>query len=216
MNKSNNKQLVFIDDSGDPGFKVASSNNFVMAAAIFLEPEVAERIMREIDNYRLSLGWSYNHEFKFSKNPKSVVLEILRRISKYDFKVYAVYIDKKDFREIAPALTPFFDREKLYNWTVKELLRILPLETAKITIDGRSTKQYRKGTITYLRREIKGSGAGHLDFKFDDSATTDLLQLADLIAGSINRSLQLDKTDSKVYISIFKDKIVEIQKIVFR
>lgn len=210
------KQLVFIDDSGDPGFKVVSSDNFVMAAALFVNPEVAESIMHEIDDYRASLGWKYNHEFKFTKNPKNVVIEMLRRISEYDFQVYAVYIEKSDFREITPAMAPFFDREKLYNWTIKELLQEIPLETAKITIDGRSSKQNMKNTKTYLRREINGDNTKKLDIKFDDSVTTDLLQLADLIAGSINRSLQPDKTDSKDYISIFKDKIVKIQKINFR
>lgn len=210
------KQLVFIDDSGDPGFKSASSDNFVMAAALFIDPEVAESVMHEIEDYRKSLGWKYNHEFKFTKNPKNVVAEMLRRINDYDFKVYAVYIEKKDFREITPAMVPFFDREKLYNWTIKELLREIPLETAKITIDGRSTKQHKKDTATYLRREVNGDNSKKLEFKFDDSVTTDLLQLADLIVGSINRSLQPDKTDSKAYISIFKDKIVKIQKITFR
>ena len=210
------KQLVFIDDSGDPGLKTASSDNFVMAAALFIDPGVAKSVMHEIEDYRKSLGWKYNHEFKFTKNPKNVVVEMLRRINDYDFKVYAVYIEKKDFREITPAMVPFFDREKLYNWTIKELLREIPLETAKITIDGRSTKQHKKDTATYLRREINGANSKKLEFKFDDSVTTDLLQLADLIVGSINRSLQPDKTDSKTYISIFKDKIVKIRKIAFR
>lgn len=210
------KQLVFIDDSGDPGFKAVSSDNFVMAAALFIHPEVAESIMHEIDEYREALGWKYNHEFKFTKNPKNIVIEMLRRISIYDFRVYAVYIEKSDFREITPAMTPFFDREKLYNWTIKELLREIPLETAKITIDGRSSKQNMKNTKTYLRREINGDNSKKLDIKFDDSVTTDLLQLADLIAGSINRSLQPDKTDSKDYIKVFEDKIVKIQKISLR
>lgn len=210
------KQLVFIDDSGDPGFKAVSSDNFVMEAALFIHPEVAESIMHEIDEYREALGWKYNHEFKFTKNPKNIVIEMLRRISIYDFRVYAVYIEKSDFREITPAMTPFFDREKLYNWTIKELLREIPLETAKITIDGRSSKQNMKNTKTYLRREINGDNSKKLDIKFDDSVTTDLLQLADLIAGSINRSLQPDKTDSKDYIKVFEDKIVKIQKISLR
>ena len=187
-----------------------------MAAALFIDSEIATAIMHEIDNYRKSLGWKYNHEFKFTKNPKEVVAEMLTRVKPYDFKVYAVYIEKSDFREISPTLAPFFDKEKLYNWTIKELLREIPLNTAKITIDGRSSKQHKKNTATYLRREINGDNSKKLEFKFDDSVTTDLLQLADLIAGSINRSLQPDKTDSKDYISIFKDKIVKIQKITFR
>ena len=210
------KQLVFIDDSGDPGFKSASSDNFVIAAALFTEPAVAASIMHEIENYRKSLGWKYNHEFKFTKSPKDVVSEMLHKVSKYNFKVYAVYIEKSDFREITPAMISFFDKEKLYNWTIKELLREIPLEVAKVTIDGRSTKQHKKDTATYLRREINNDNTKKLEFKFDDSVKTDLLQLADLIAGSINRSLQLDKTDSKKYLSIFKNKIVTIKKITFR
>ena len=50
----------------------------------------------------------------------------------------------------------------------------------------------------------------------DDSVTTSLLQLADLIAGSINRSLQPSKTDSQEYISIFRNKIAGIRKINLR
>ena len=34
------KQFVFIDDSGDPGFKgAASSQNFIMAAVLFNDPD---------------------------------------------------------------------------------------------------------------------------------------------------------------------------------
>lgn len=151
------KQLVFIDDSGDPGFKAGSSDHFVIAAALFMDSETAESLMYEIVSYRKFLGWKYNHEFKFTKNPKHVVTELLRRAKDYDFKIYAVYIQKNDFREIAPAMIQFFDKEKLYNWTIKELLRDMPLETAKITIDGRANKQSRKDTATYLRREVNSN-----------------------------------------------------------
>ena len=211
-----NKELVFIDDSGDPGFKDGASDNFVIAAVLFLDSKVAESLMYEVENYRKALGWKYNHEFKFTKTPKRIVVEMLRYAKRYNFKIYAVYIRKKDFREITPSIVPLFDKEKLYNWMIKEVLRDIPLENAKITIDGRSSKQHQRNTITYLRHEINSNNSKKLDFKFDDSVTTDLLQLADLIAGSINRSLQLDKTDSRDYITIFKDKIIKIRKISVR
>ena len=181
-----------------------------------MDSEVAESAMGVISGYRKSLGWRDNHEFKFTKNPKDIVAELLRMVSSYDFGIYGVYIDKSDFREIAPSMAPFFDKEKLYNWTIKELLKNIPLEKAKITIDGRSTKQHQKETAMYLRRELHGPSEMKLEFKFDDSVKTDLLQLADLIAGSINRSLQLDKTDSQRYISLIRDKIINLQRIDFR
>ena len=210
------KQLVFVDDSGDPGFKSGSSDNFVVAAALFMEPSIAESVMKEMDGFRRSLGWKYNHEFKFSKNPKNVILEAFRKIHKYDFSIYATYIDKSNFKEIAPEMIRFFDKEKLYNWMIKELLCGMPIENAKITIDGRSGKQHMRNAGTYLRREVNKNNSKNINIRFEDSATTTLLQVSDLIAGAINRSLQSDKTDRQRYISIIEDKVVDIRKITFR
>ena len=56
-------------------------------------------------------------------------------------------------------------------------------------------------------------GALDLKIKFEDSVATDLLQLADLVAGAVNRSLQPDKTDAQRYIEIFRGKIVKLKKL---
>ncbi|MBQ3271610.1 DUF3800 domain-containing protein [Candidatus Saccharibacteria bacterium] len=202
------KQLVFIDDSGDPGFKKVSSSNFVMAAALFINPEVAMSLSERISDYRKSLGWRDDYEFKFAKIRKDIIIELLRIVSDYDFQIYAAYVDKASFRQTAPII----DKEKLYDWTIKELLSMMPIEEAKIEIDGRSGKQNMRRTATYLRREVNHDGSKKLEIKFEDSVDDNLIQLADLIAGSINRSMT-NKTDSKVYIDIIKSKISEIRRI---
>lgn len=202
------KQLVFIDDSGDPGFKKVSSSNFVMAAALFMNPEVAMLLSKQITDYRESLGWRDNYEFKFTKIRKDIIVKLLKVVSEYDFQIYAAYVDKTGFRQTAPII----DKEKLYNWAIKELLSIIPLKEAKIEIDGRSSKQNMRRTATYLRREINRDGSKKLVIKFEDSVNDNLIQLADLIAGSINRSMT-DKTDSNVYIDIIKNKISKIKRI---
>jgi len=56
------KQLVFVDDSGDPGLKNTSSNNFVIAAALFINPRVAETLSEQISRYRKSLGWRDDYD----------------------------------------------------------------------------------------------------------------------------------------------------------
>ena len=202
------KQLVFIDDSGDPGFKEGASANFLMAAALFNDPVEATRLSRRISEYRRSLGWRDDYEFKFAKIRKDIIIEALKIARKYDFRVYAVYVDKANFRQVAPII----DGEKLYDWMIKELLMGLSLSDAKIKIDGRSGKLNMKRTATYLRREVNHKGNKKIVIKFEDSTKNDLLQLADLIAGSIGRSMS-DKTDSKTYIDIIKDKIFEIKQI---
>ena len=90
---------------------------------------------------------------------------------------------------------------------------MIPLSDVKIEIDGRSSKQYMKQTATYLRREINSDKTKRIEIKFEDSTEDNLIQLADLIAGAINRSLNNDKTDSKTYVRIIKDKIVKIKRI---
>jgi hypothetical protein len=43
--------------------------------------------------------------------------------------------------------------------------------------------------------------------RFVDSRENTLVQIADIAVGSVNRSLQTDKTDSQDYIGLLKGKI---------
>ena len=203
------RQLVFIDDSGDPGFKKgASSSVFVMAGAIFIDPEVATLVNNAISEYRRSLGWRDGHEFKFRTTSKDIKLRLLEIVSRYQFDVYAVYVDKSNY----PNVFKFTDNEKLYNWTAKELLATMPLNNATIKMDGKYTKQYRLHVKSYIRQELNSSNNKKVgDFRVQDSRRDNLIQLADIIVGSINRSFQTDKTDASQYVNVFKKKIVVLK-----
>ncbi|MBQ2695629.1 DUF3800 domain-containing protein [Candidatus Saccharibacteria bacterium] len=205
------KQLVFIDDSGDPGFKKgASSSTFVLAAALFIDPKVATIVNKEISDYRKSLGWKDSHEFKFRTTAKSIKLEFLRIVNRYNFDIYAIYVDKAKY----PNMFKLADNDKLYNWSTKELLAIIPLEDAAVRMDGKYTKQYKLRVKTYIRRELNsGENKKVTDFDTSDSRRDNLIQLADIIVGSINRSFQKDKTDSDEYINIIREKIVELKSL---
>ena len=204
------KQLIFIDDSGDPGFKDASSVNFVMAAAIFMDEETATKLNAEISNFRKSLKWQDKHEFKFNKAPKNIIKQFLELVSEYEFEIYGVYLDKRKHLGILDMINP----AELYNWSAKELLELIPLREARVNLDGRSTKEYRLRVATYLRRSLNGPNQYKIkEVKLRDSKKDNLIQLADIIAGAINRSLQNDKTDSKDYIKIIENKIVVLKSL---
>lgn len=203
------RQLVFIDDSGDPGFRGATSPNFVMVAAVFVDKAVATELNRVISEFRNSLGWQGEAEFKFRKTNKKIIKELLGLISAFDFDVYAVYVDKNSYRNMLSVI----DQEKLYNWTIKELLKRIPLDGAIVKIDGRSDKQNRRRVASYLRREVNIGQRKIARVSPENSVNDNLIQLADLIAGSINRSMLLDKTDAKEYISIIEGHIVVLEKL---
>ena len=203
-------QLIFIDDSGDPGFKKGvSSSNFILAAALFIDPDTAKLVNDAIIEYRRSLGWRDGHEFKFRTTAKDIKLQFLKNICKFPFEIYAVYLHKANH----PNVFKFSDGEKLYNWATKELLATMPLEEAKVKIDGKYGKQYKLHVKTYIRKELNTNSRKVAEFGMQDSRRDNLIQLADIIAGSINRSFQTEKTDSNEYIRVIKKKIVKLQKL---
>ena len=61
--------IIFIDDSGDPGFKLqkGSSSYFVIAFVLFDDPLEAERTSLAIKDLRRKLKASDYYEFKFNK-----------------------------------------------------------------------------------------------------------------------------------------------------
>lgn len=204
-------QLIFIDDSGDPGFKKGvSSSNFLLAAALFMDSDTAKAVNDVITDYRRSLGWRDDYEFKFAKIRKDIITELLKIVTHYDFQIYAVYVNKENYTNLFRFC---LDSEKFYNWATKELLATMPLAEARVKIDGKYNKQYKLHVKTYIRKELNTKSRKVTVFGAQDSKRDNLIQLADIIAGSIHRSFQFDKTDSEKYISIIKKKIVTLKEL---
>lgn len=88
--------LVFVDDSGDAGFKLdrGSSQFFVIALVIFTDDLEAEKVAVAIKTLRRSLGFSDESEFKFSKSRPEVRRAFLDAIAPFSFTVRALIVDK--------------------------------------------------------------------------------------------------------------------------
>lgn len=205
------KQLVFIDDSGDPGFKLdrGSSSHFVIACVIFNDPLDAEETALAIKKFRRDLGWRPDREFKFNRTKKSLIEELLKAVSTGNFYVRAICIDKS----MVYSHELMNKQDSFYNYAIKEVLsKSKNLDQASVKLDGHSGREYKKSAITYLRREVNSRSRKIRKVKFVDSKTDNLIQLADLVAGSILRSTQVNKTDRNTYLGILKkhEKIEDI------
>jgi len=197
------KQLVFIDDSGDPGIKNRSSSHFVMSAVVFNDDLVAEEVALAMRKFRRQLGWTDDHEYKFHKTKKDYIKQLLRLISQYDFSVYAVVVNKARFSSMPKGL---------YNDSISELLRLMPLQNASIKVDGGAGTDYSKRAVSYIRKNANTKAGQIVDIKFADSKENVLVQLADLVASSIFRSTQTGKADHRDYVVILKKHISEIRQ----
>ena len=91
---------VFIDDSGDAGFKLerGSSEHLVIACCVFDSAEDAEITADKIRNFRISLNWHPQQEFKFSKTREDIRLGFFQAVLSCKFFVRSIVIDKKSFR----------------------------------------------------------------------------------------------------------------------
>jgi len=202
------KQYVFIDDSGDAGLRNPNTNQLIVAAVIVVDENMKELLEDAINLFRRRLGWVDLHEFKFSKTEKSILIELINFVKHFDFKAYAVVLDKKN---IDPG-SIIKSKMSVYNHTIKELLVQVCKNNQIVVIDGKATKSHAEKIRTYLRQSLKENGIDNTSIRFVDSRKDSIIQLADIIAGAIARSYK-DKTDAKRYLTLLEDKIIQIDEI---
>lgn len=197
------KMLVFIDDSGDPGFKLdrGSSRNFVIACVIFDDELDAEETALEIKKLRRELGKTDCFEFKFNRCSKEERIKFLERVSHRNFRYRAIVMEKEKVygEELRRSKGSF------YSYPVKMVLKhsFGSIKNARVRIDGSGEREFRRKMAAYLRKQVNEKSDIIKDIKFRDSRKDVLIQLADMVAGAVNRSFN-EKPDASVYRKIIK------------
>lgn len=180
---------LFIDDSGDPGFKFGSgsSDHLVIAGCLFESEVDAEITGQAIHDLKASLDLNKSQELKFSNSRDQVKMEFFSRVVDLPFQIRAVAIDKRrtGARELVFSGGSLFDAaiEKLVLHSGEQLLN------ARVYLDGRAGRERSK----QIQRRLKGItnfGAQAVGkVKFVNSETNNLIQLADMVAGGIRKDL---------------------------
>ena len=203
--------IIFIDDSGDPGFKITkgSSKTFVICCVVFDDELEAEKTAVKIKELRRELKKSDRFEFKFNKSSREFRLRFLKAVSSSKFRVRAIVMPKEDiYSDLLK-----HSKESFYNFTIKLVLEYNfgTIKNAKIRIDGSGDRLFRRNLLTYLRKNLNSKeGKIISNLRFRDSKQDVLIQLADMIAGSIGRSFDAEKSDSKIYIDTVKKRIEDM------
>lgn len=178
--------LVFIDDSGDAGFKLTqgSTRSLVMACCVFPNDESAERASNEFRVLKKSLGMSERQEFKFAKTSKDRRLQFMRLAAQQDFFIRAIRFDKD--RVTSEHLRT--ESEHFYNYAIRQVLSKSGehVRDARVRLDGSGGREYKRSLYGYLRRQCNIEMPGTIaSVKLVDSHRDLLIQLADMVAGSV-------------------------------
>jgi Protein of unknown function (DUF3800) len=205
--------LVFLDDSGDPGFKVkkGSSPCFVIALAIFDDHLEAEACAVEIKKLRRKLGLSDQFEFKFSKCAPDFRKQFLSHVAKFEFRVRAIVMRKSAIysQELRTS------KETFYQYSIRMVLQhsFGTIRNARLKMDGHEDREFRRQLLSYLRKQLTKDEQGVpilSDLKIVDSQNNVLIQLADMVAGTVRRFAEQEKPDASEYRALIVHRIENI------
>lgn len=200
--------LVFIDESGDPGFKISkgSSPLFVVSLVAFKKTENSLLAQDAIAGVAADHG--LKTEFKFSQSRPEIRDAFFSALKPIDFCVRAIVIQKEKI--YSPHLRT--DKEAFYQYFVKTMLKFDNglLENAKVIIDGSGDQSFKRELSRYLKRHT-GPGAIR-DVRFSNSKNDRLVQLADMCTGAIARSFRDNRDDADRWRRMLGNKIEDVWK----
>jgi hypothetical protein len=204
--------LVFIDESGDPGLKVdkGSSKYFVVAMVIFEDHKEAENCDQRISLLPGELGYPEGFEFHFKENSHRVRMSFLQAIAPYDFFYFGIVLDKDSEKLWGEG---FKHKESLYKYTCSLVFENAKpyLDNAIVIVDKGGRKVFRSQLARYLKHKINTKeGTVIKKVKMQTSRGNNLIQLADYIAGIINRCQQ-NKKFSGDYHRFIAHKEINVQ-----
>jgi len=195
--------LLFMDESGDTGFKFekGSSRFFVLSIVIFDNPVEAEKTAKTIKNLRKKLKLSVNFEFKFSTGTtKKQKEKFLKIVKQENFTYRSVVIDKQKLLKANPQSF----QESIYILSSELLfLRGKELANATLVLD-RVNRQFLRKMNFFLKRRLNTPLRKIIrKIKADKSSNNNLLQLVDMVCGAVYR--KFSKKDKKYY-DLIKEK----------
>lgn len=181
--------LVFVDESGDLGFKFdrGSTRFFTMALVVFDNGEDALACQRAIEVMRDRLELHASYEFHFHGDSHDRRLAFLSTVARQDFSCYTFTLDKASPRLTGPG---FKYKSPGYKWVCRIALENAgsDLQDATVIIDGSGERRFRQQIKEYLRRELNSEQREKIrEVKVSRSSSDPLIQLADYVAGVTNR-----------------------------
>jgi Protein of unknown function (DUF3800) len=128
------------------------------------------------------------HELKASALSEAKHARVLHELSLVDYQWAAACFDKANLTSAGFANPVTFYRYA-FQFLIGDLLTIA--RQADLVIDEYSTPEFQAQLDAYLRRQNSGLPITRLGLiKFSDSSKERLVQLADLVAGAVRRSVE--------------------------
>ncbi len=202
--------LAFIDESGDPGLKIekGSTRYFTIALVVFEDKDEALGCDQRIQLLKKEIGWDKASEFHFKRNSDKIRRAFLQAVSLYNFFYYGIVINKDPKKLWGEG---FKNKESFYKYACGLVFENAKekLNRAIVVIDKSGSLDFRHHLAKYLRRKMDSGIIRKVKMQRSDG--NNLLQLADYVAGVINRSIQNKKKWADGYRRIIAHREIYVQ-----
>lgn len=217
---------VYVDESGDLGFKKNSSKFFTIGYVFtinrfpFIEKQIVKRTLKNINigikHHRRKIS-----EFKFSNDSDRIRKKFLRKIKDMDIVIGVVSISKDSVREDLKGDTNFLYRylvvDSIITVLVQEYFKAHdPYNSIKFIIDRSLSKigrqefnKYCDDKMSFRSWERDKKMESRVYVTHENSLNVQMLQVADYIAGAVQRKFEKNIPH---YYSIISHKIKHKRK----
>ena len=205
-------KYVFLDESGELGFKSASSKYFIITLLSCDEGEIYDlrRIMKKVRAKIIKKKMKKYPELKGNNSTDKIREDVLKRFAKTQAEIFVIILEKSKVYEYLKN-----KKDKLYNYLSNLILNECSLEDSHICLvvdKSKTNRSLREDFDNYIRNNLSQKNNNcNLIIKHENSQKEGCLQVLDFISWSIFRNYE--HKDSS-FMNIIKDKIV-IKKEVF-
>ncbi|MDR3586055.1 MAG: DUF3800 domain-containing protein [Desulfosporosinus sp.] len=212
---NDNKTYAFIDETGNYGFdfdKEGVSSHFIITAILVNDKDLVEvrKECNEIRNKYFQTGEMKSQSI--SKNDVKRFM-ILADVSKLQFNIFSIIIDKRKFREHSNIKTHKKTFFKFLNKLVHRELH-LAYQNLELIRDEHGSKEFMDEFKNYIVKKYPLTLFGDYQFSFIDSKDDTLIQLADFIGGTISLGFEEHRKRQNYgnFMSIIKHKVTALKE----
>lgn len=106
-------------------------------------------------------------------------------------------------------------KDSFYRYSIKMVLQhsFGTVKNARLKMDGHEDREFRRQLFAYLRRELQTVRPGPPileDVRIVDSKNNVLIQLADMVAGTLRRHAERQKPDAAEYRALIAGNIENV------
>ncbi len=185
---------VFIDESGDAGYKFesGSSRYFVVACLILRRAEQVDLLRQSLNEIKFAFNWRFDQEFKFSKMKPALQARVLEGVDFATLCVRVFYIDKSEYPR------GYLSHSEMLKLSLQRISE--DLVEAIVKIDGASGSSHKRIIGAFRPTSVPESQPRSFrSIRLVKSETEVLIQLADLVAGVARRSFSANREDKDFY-----------------